>query len=385
MSKRIHPVPRSAMAAAVAACAFQLPAMSNGLVEIQVTPAGEFRPNDGREMKVPFWHIDSELAAQAIARFNARITPLVIDYEHQTLLKEKNGQPAPAAGWFRELLWRDGEGLFARVDLTALARQRVDAKEYLFFSPVFTFDETGGVHELLMGAITNTPGIDGMQPIALRDVAAAAAQFGLASLTALQEIPMNELLKRLLEALGLPADSTADQAIEAVNGLKSKTAAPAESEVAALCAAVGVPAGSPMTAVLTAVGALQTRAAGASPDLSQYVPLATFEQVKNDLAALNKKLTNGEVDQLVKDGLATGKLLPAQEKWARDLGSTDLAALTSYLDVAQPIPALAGTQTGGKKPKDGGEAASQLTTDQLAICTNMGLDPAAYAKNLPAA
>lgn len=48
-------------------------------------------------MSVPVWHIDQAVAARVMERFNARRNPPVVDYEHQTLHKETNGQPAPAA------------------------------------------------------------------------------------------------------------------------------------------------------------------------------------------------------------------------------------------------------------------------------------------------
>ena len=47
-------------------------------------------------MNVPSWRINAAIASAVMERFNG---PRVIDYEHQTLHKEANGQPAPAAGW----------------------------------------------------------------------------------------------------------------------------------------------------------------------------------------------------------------------------------------------------------------------------------------------
>ena len=79
-----------------------------------MTPAGRFFPSDGRELNVPGWYIDADIAQRVIERFNARQTPLVLDYEHQTLNKDENGQPAPAAGWWKSLEWRDGSGLWAK-------------------------------------------------------------------------------------------------------------------------------------------------------------------------------------------------------------------------------------------------------------------------------
>lgn len=86
---------------AIAACTFALAQdgptgqdLGNGLYLVQFTPSGNFSPSDGRPMDVPSWHINAQLAADVIARNRARLKPVVIDYEHQTLNKEKNGQPA---------------------------------------------------------------------------------------------------------------------------------------------------------------------------------------------------------------------------------------------------------------------------------------------------
>ncbi len=101
----------------------------DGLTLIQFMPAGEFGPSDGRTMDVPAWRIDADSARSVIVQHAARRNPVVIDYEHRTLLKEHNGQPA------RELRWVDGEGLFGAVALTANARRAIDADEYLYFPP----------------------------------------------------------------------------------------------------------------------------------------------------------------------------------------------------------------------------------------------------------
>jgi phage I-like protein len=42
--------------------------------------------------------------------------------------------------------------------------------------------------------------------------------------------------------------------------------------------------------------------------------------------------------------------MSAHEKWARELGATNLKALQDFVAMAQPIPALLGTQTRGRSP-----------------------------------
>lgn len=146
-----------------------------GLVDMQLTPAADFKPSDGRAMSVPAWRIDAAIAAKVIARFQKRRSLPVVDYEHQTLLTATNGQPAPAAGWINALEWREGSGLWARVRLTERAAAHVAAGEYRYVSPVFAFDvKTGEVLGILHAALTNNPAIDGMAALASR----AALSFG---------------------------------------------------------------------------------------------------------------------------------------------------------------------------------------------------------------
>lgn len=353
---------------ALAACSFALPRGSDNTIELQLTPAGDFRPSDGRSIPVPHWHIDQAVASKVIARFDARRNPTVIDYEHQTLHKEANGQPAPAAAWIKGLVWREGKGLFATVELTARARAAINDGEYQFISPVFSYDrQTGDVLDIQMAAVTNTPAIDGMEPLALR----AAATFGI---NLNEETPMNKLLLAICAALTLADTTTEDQAIAALNArLKADPLADVRK-------ALGVDDKTPADALVTACTALKTKAdaSSADPDPAKFVPLSVLEQVKGDLAALTARVQGKDVDALVAAGLADGRLLKAQEGWARKLGQSDIAALTAYLDSAAPIAALHGSQTDGKQPVIV-DAENKLTADELAVCNATGISAKDFA------
>lgn len=334
----------AAVGIALAACAFTVPALTAGdVMELQLTPAGEFRPSDGRELPVAAWRIDAAVAARVIERFKARKTPPVVDYEHQTLHKETNGQPAPAAAWMRELRWRDGMGLYATVELTERARELVQAGEYRYFSPVFSYDpRSGDVLEVLMGALTNSPAIDGMEPLALR----AAATFGL---TPHPEMPSMKttLLAAACAALGLAATSTEEQAIAALSALSSHG-----DGLGDVRNALGLDEQADGAAVVAACTRLKT----AEPDPAKYVPVAALTQVQQQLAALTAAQAARELDAVIERALSEGRLLAGeQETWARDLGKADLAKLNAYLKTAQPIVALARTQTGGRGPGDQGD------------------------------
>ncbi|NUZ08939.1 phage protease [Piscinibacter koreensis] len=136
--------------------------------EAQLLPAGEFKARDGRPGKDLTWKLDDTGGVKLAVRLNgtAASTPIVIDYEHQTMLAPENGKPAPAAGWITHVEWRVGQGLFSRVDWTAAARQRIAAKEYRFISPVIEYDRaTGQITGLHNAALTNFPALLGMQPV----------------------------------------------------------------------------------------------------------------------------------------------------------------------------------------------------------------------------
>lgn len=383
MSQRTaHSTPRiaacSAIAAAVAvaACTFQLPgkaALPEGPVLLQLTPAGEFRPNDGRELEPGAWRIDAASAQGVIQRFKARGKPAVIDYEHQTLHKEKNGLPAPAAGFMHDLRWIDGQGLFAVADLTTRARDLIAAGEYLYFSPVFEYDEkTGAVRAICMGALTNDPGISGMQPLSL--VAAASAAF---LPQPPQEPTVNPLLKALLAALGLPDNTTEDAAITALKDLGPLNKLKARDTAALTALQLGADATA--ETVIAACTSLRTAQASA-PDPAKFVPIESVTALQGQIAALSARQLDADLEAQIKPALADGRLLPALEGWARDLGKKDMAALTAYLGAAKPIAALTGTQTGGIPPATTAAGDQQLRAEELAVCSAMGISPEAYRK-----
>lgn len=375
---RLAVLTAAALAAAVAACSYTLGEIntqqpnSHGRYLLQLTPAQDFTPSDGRPMDVPAWRINTAIASSVINRFNTA-QPLVIDYEHQTLHKETNGQPAPAAGWIHGLRWVEGSGLYAEVELTARALQAIASGEYRYFSPVFLYSpETGDVLKVTMGALTNNPAIHGMQALNAMQ-AAASAQFSLPQTHPTEE-PMNPTLKALLAALGLPETATEQAALSAVQSHKD-TAEAARS-------ALALKAEDGATAVTAACSALTTKA----PDPAKFVPVETVTAMQGQLAALTAQANVDQVEKLIAPALADGRLNPALEPWARDLGKASLAQLTAFLGAAQPIAALSGTQTGGKPPA-GTQAtgASGLSQDELAACSAMGLSPEDFAKTKAAA
>ncbi|PHM47095.1 phage protease [Xenorhabdus miraniensis] len=346
--------------------------------EIQLFPAGEFRANDGRPADCARWVMTREIAENLIQQVTARKTPLVIDYEHQTLRAIKNGQPAPAAGWLHTLEWREGEGLYAiNVDWTDKAREAIAANEYKFISPVFLYDQQGHVTALLHSALTNTPALDGMDAVML----AAASQ--LAALNTPQpedhsvdDELIKELLNNLRWMLNLPATATTadiiaelQKAIDLIsNGQGTATAA--------------------SQGLLDLLQAQKTQIADLSSkayDPAKYVPIAGYQELQAQLNSERQQAQVSQVDSLVQAALSDGRLTPALEDWAKELGRTNFAALTTHLEKAQPIAALSSLQSGGQTPaavQSTQTQTAELDADALAICNQFGLSPDDIKKQL---
>lgn len=98
----------------------------------------------------------------------AQAIDYVIDFEHQTLNTVQNGKPAPAAGWFHKLEWRDGDGLYVTdARWTDTAAKMLTAHEYRYISPVFQYNsKSGAVEKLMSAALTNNPALNGLTDLA---------------------------------------------------------------------------------------------------------------------------------------------------------------------------------------------------------------------------
>jgi len=338
---------------AVAALSVELAAAGNVPPrEFRLLPYGRFKAADGSGR--PFgieggWKLDKARAVAVATAFNARSDARVIDYEHQTLHAETNGKPAPAAGWAGKLEARDA-GLWAvDVEWTAAAAAMIAAREYRYVSPVFTHDKrTGEVLAVLHAALTNYAGLDGLTDLAA--LSAFAAKF----FQPQEEMPM----KALLAALGLPETATEAEALAALAGLKSAH----QGELVAL---KGAHLATP-------------------PDPAKYIEVAALTAVQGDLSAARTELAalraekgSAEVDAVVTAALAAGKLTPATETWARNLGKSDLAALKAYVEAAPVVVKPGATQTGGAG--QGGAGNSQPSAVDVAVMKALGLSAEQFA------
>lgn len=171
---------------------------------IQVAVAGAFSdPGRYGDFEITPEHLANMAAVFASGKFPVPPTELCVDYDHLTLSDGKGAGDGKAAGWIRALDVRaDGTELWAKVEWTEAGADAIRDREYRFFSPVIVWNKTSHVGEVLgpvlfNGALTNTPFLQGMQPLAL----SASHARGRSPLLVLATITDNDKKTRLDEAI----------------------------------------------------------------------------------------------------------------------------------------------------------------------------------------
>lgn len=125
---------------------------------------------------------------------NVRRVNLAIDYGHN------NGEEA--AGWIKELfLAENNTELWARVDWTKNALQKLNEREYRYFSPEFAFEWTDAEKNisyknvLFGGGLTNRPQVKDMSPIVLKEIKGETMEAKVKELEA-QIVKLNEQVQK---------------------------------------------------------------------------------------------------------------------------------------------------------------------------------------------
>nr|WP_233267144.1 phage protease [Aeromonas veronii] len=354
----------------------------------QLLPVGPFKARDGRPFDVAsgHWQLDGQIAAALIARAKALGQDILIDYDHQTLKTDQNGQPAPAAGWYNadEIEWREGQGLFIKPRWTERAAALVAAKEYRFLSAVFPYDAQGRPLELRMTAITNDPGVVGMQALAALSALPASSlmstqpgQLATSSHVTQQEKSMNEHLIALLGKLGIQPSAdgqfTAEQgtaALAALDTLQAIAKKAPELEAA-------------LTAERTSLAALKATVAtgqGGQIDLAKYVPVETYNALVTEVATLSAKVETTDAATLIKEARTQGKVVAAEEEYLTAYAAQKgVAALKALLEPRPAIAALVASQTTQVTlPEKKGEAV--LSADDKYAADQLGISYEEFAK-----
>jgi phage I-like protein len=294
---------------------------------IQLIPAGSFRGRDGRG---PYALTDpaAVIAATNALRMQAGIP---IDYDHATDFAAPNGNPAPAAGWITEFAIRRG-ALWGRVEWTARAANAIRAHEYRYISPVFQYAPSdGAITRLLRAGLTNNPN--------LYLTAICAAGY--------EETKMDEFLKQLRELLGLAADASTDDILDALRAMQA--AANGDDGDAAA-----------------------HRARNFDP--ARYVAVAEFQQALTEINALKMQRAREKAEHAVDAAIRSRKLVPAHREWAIAYCAADPAGFETFA-ARQPV-VLPGETNLGSDPRAAfsrSHAGSMLSATEVAICGLLGV------------
>jgi len=375
-----HPIPHPTAVLTVALATAQggdVSSLPEGM-NVQLFPDGEFAARDGRPGSIDgctttVWRMDADIAASLIAAAETRETPLCIDYEHHTLTAKDAGHKAVAAGWIDGLCYVPGRGLFAKVAWTETARAHIQADEYRYISPLFTFDgKSGAVLELVNAALTNNPALDGLAAVA------AVRQTGTPQ-NAQTEACMDELMERLLYLLNLPVTTTPEEVMAQLDKLKAMLAGAASA--ATSVDLLAILAGKDATiADLTAKVA--------QPDPARFAPVAALAALTAENTGLKTKLGEAQAQNgqaalaaAITAAVADGRVLKDLEPWLTDLSAKNPEAARAYLETARPIAALAGlqTQNGGFTPPASGTGSAALSADEKTAAKLLGISETDYA------
>jgi len=341
--------------ARTAVCAVELPAEPPEWIHL-MTP-GQLNARDGRRflLRDPGAVVQASLAVSR---------ELVIDYEHQTDLAPKNGQPAPAAGWIKDLAVR-ADGIWGRVKWNDRAAEMIRAREYRFLSPTFTHtpDASHEVKIILRAALTNNP--------ALELTALATNQDG--------DPVMEKFLLALAKALGLGDDADQDQVLAALNA-KLGDLALLTALATAVRGALDLDDNADEKAIATAIDGLKqnvaTASASADPDPAKFVPIAQVTELSNQIATLTASLNDDKATAAVDQAMKDGKLPPALKDWGTDYAKRDLAGFVAYCS-ANPVLVKPGSDVPNTAPK---VAAGELGEADKSICAALGVNTEAYLK-----
>lgn len=301
--------------------------------KLNLLPAGDFvAGRDGRR-----W---TKHDPEAIARLSNEYLPQhPIDENHATDLKASKGESAPAMGWFNNVRTEEDGSLWADVTWTARGKAALEAQEYRYISPVFEVDTSGEIVKILRAGLTNTPNID--LP------ALNSTQTGQAGNPA-KETKMD---KELSKALGLREDATENEAIAAVNALKTQVNS------------------------------------SRNVDLTAYAPRADLAQMEARAAQAEKQLAELNAAQLkekavaaVEKAVADRKIAPASKEAYLAMCATQ-EGLSNFSRIMESTPALipAGASAAGGEPPAGG-ASTELNAEDESFCKAMGYSKEEWQK-----
>jgi phage I-like protein len=310
--------------------------------------------------------VDQTVVTEIVANFERHGIDLVVDYEHQTLAAEHNGQPAPAAGWIDTLEIR-ADGLWGHVrEWSARAAEYLRAREYRYLSPVLHFGHRDKVSGQPAGvrlscvALTNIPFLtDELVPVVNRSTTT--------------EPPMMNLLASLIALYALAPDATEADVLErATADHEALAALQGEGTVTAEAVAEMRANADLGQAARVAMKWPQQLPADAKARLERELRHSGYVPIAEHVAALRAgeqkvdALTN---EQLIERAMAEGKVTAALKGWFSTQVQRDREGAEAWLSAAPVIVPMHSRPRGPQGRADGGA----LSDTELAVCRQLGI------------
>ena len=323
---------------------------------IKLIPTGAISCNDGRKFE-----IKDAAAVVAASKQRAAGLDLPIDYEHQVEYAPENGQPAPAAGWIKNIEAR-GDGIYGQVEWTSRAAEMIRKREYRYISPVFTATKTGQVGVILRAALVNAPALD--MPALAKSFAKLAQQ----------ETDMNfeKLITALRAKLGMKDEATEEEMLAAIDKMAAADNPddPPKTEdepaaMSALCKALGIAEDTPVDQVVTVVAALKNKGTD-----GKTVSIEDFTALANQFRELKASRDDAEAEAAVDVAVAAGKIAPATKASMLAFCKSDRAGFDKFVETA-PVIVQEGEQY--KHVDPGGTGDDALTATEISVCKQLGL------------
>lgn len=178
-------------------------------LEVQLCPFGEFpnvRPCDGEKV---VQICDRKAFEQMVNAFTEEGMEVLVDLDHES---ESPTGGTEAAAWITKLRIDPENGLMGTMRFTDTGAKAVSSRRMTRLSPCWDMGEDGRPRKLTSVGLTNRPNI----PVARLLNRAPARN----SVQQKQKEPEN--MESIIAELGLAADATPEQVLEAVKALKAK-------------------------------------------------------------------------------------------------------------------------------------------------------------------
>jgi len=294
---------------------------------IHVLPIGSYKHPKG------LLRITESEAQKVVQNFKDDPRDLVLDYEHQSLNTIANGQPAPAAGWIKELELRE-DGVWAKVEWTERAKEHIKNKEYKYVSPVYVPDykdpKTGESvgPKLVSVALTNTPFLPDLKPIVNKFQTQEVYQMEkLISLAEKLDIELTDELRenadKLEEAITAKIDELKATAID------KETEEPSEET----------------KDFDSTTHQVDSTTYQEPTEQKNEVAMKAIAELQKELAEAKKQLAMRDATEKVERLIAEKRLLPSLKEWAIQYAMKDPQGFDEY---AKNLPVIEGPPDVGK-------------------------------------